>query len=123
MIPACVRLVMMARIAAKTRHLLGARNGLTTPCRLWTGAQSKGGKRPKSGPYGSVWIPGIGGVRVHVAVAWLSGLIPQPRVPEGFNLDHKCERTLCIAEDHLELIPKEVNQALRWQRPKQRRAA
>lgn len=116
MIPACLRIVVAARIAEKQRLLIGSRNGLEKPCRLWTGAQSKGGKRPSSGPYGSIWIPGFNAVRVHVAVAWVAGIIPTPRVPEGMNLDHRCERTLCIEATHYELIPAEKNRALRWSR-------
>lgn len=120
-VPSCLRLVIAAKLAERERVLSGSRNGLKLPCRLWTGAQSKGGKRPKSGPYGSIWIPGVGGVRVHVAAAWVAGIIPTPRVPEGMNLDHGCERTLCIEHSHYELIPALDNQKLRWSR--RRRAA
>lgn len=118
MIPACTRILVAARIAQRERVLTGARNGLTKPCKLWTGAQSKGGKRPKSGPYGSIRIPGFGPVRVHVAAAWAAGLIDEPRLPEGMNLDHGCERTLCIEHDHYALIPALDNQKLRWSRRK-----
>lgn len=121
MMPACLRVLIAARLAAKERVLIGARNGLTRPCKLWTGAQSKGGKRPASGPYGSIWIPGVGGVRTHVAAAWVVGIIPSPRVPAGMNLDHRCERTLCIETEHYQLIPEIDNQKLRWSR--RRRAA
>jgi hypothetical protein len=120
MMAACLRIVIAARLAARQRVLIGSRNGLAKPCRLWTGAQSKGGKRPKSGPYGSIWIPGVGGVRTHVAVAWVEGLIAEPRIPAGFNLDHQCERTLCIEGTHYELVPALENQKRRWSR---RRAA
>ncbi len=116
MLPACLRIEIMAKVAARERVLLGARGGLVKPCRIWTGARSKGGKRPKSGPYGSIWIPGVGGVRLHVAVAWAVGLIPEPRVPAGMNLDHGCERTLCAEWTHYELIPAVKNQELRWSR-------
>lgn len=116
MIPACLRILIAARLASRERVLHGARNGLEKPCRLWTGAQSKGGKRPNSGPYGSIWIPGFGGIRTHVAAAWVAGLIPAPRVPAGMNIDHRCERPLCIEVDHFELIPAKKNQQLRWAR-------
>ena len=117
MIPACARIVVHTKLVARSHLAAGGRNGVPGPCRLWDGARSKGGGRPNSGPYGSVVIPGIrGGVRVHVAAAWAGGLIPTPRVPKGFNLDHRCERTLCIEERHFELVPAKVNQALRWSR-------
>ena len=115
MMPACLRIVVAARLAQRQRLLIGSRNGLEKPFRLWTGAQSKGGKRPNS-PYGSIWIPGFNAVRAHVAVAWVTGIIPTPRVPEGMNLDHRCERTLCIEDSHYELIPAEQNRSLRWSR-------
>lgn len=121
MLPACLRVLIMAKLAARERVLFGARNGLRKPCRLWTGAQSKGGKRPNSGPYGSIWIPGVGGVRTHVAAAWAAGIIPEPRVPDGMNLDHGCERTLCIEPEHYALIPALANQKLRWSRRRRAR--
>jgi hypothetical protein len=122
-LPACLRVLIMARIVARERVLIGSRNGVNGPCRLWTGARSKGGKRPSSGPYGSIWIPGVGGVRVHVAAAWVAGIIPEPRVPAGMNLDHRCERTLCVETNHYALIPAVKNRELRWSRRQQRRAA
>jgi hypothetical protein len=121
MIPACARIVVAAKLAARSHLTLAGRNGLRLPCRIWDGAQSKGGKRPKSGPYGSVVIPGIaGGIRAHVVAAWVAGKIPLPRVPAGMHLDHECERTLCIEETHLVLRPKLENLKLRWARPKGR---
>lgn len=114
--PACLRVLLAARMAEKTRRLLGARNGLAVPCLLWTGAQSRGGKRPSSGPYGSVWVPGVGGVRAHVVMAWIAGLIPDLRVPDGMHIDHLCERTLCVEETHFEVIPKLINIKRRWSR-------
>lgn len=119
-LPSCLRVLIAARLAMRERVLRGSRNGMPQPCRLSTGAQSRGGKRPASGPYGSIWIPGVGGVRVHVAAAWVAGIIPEPRVPAGMNIDHRCERTLCIEPSHYAVIPAVDNQVLRWSR---RRAA
>lgn len=116
----CMRILIATRLASRERVLVGSRHGLEKPCRIWTGAQSKGGGRPKSGPYGSIHVPGAGGVRVHVVVAWVAGLIPSLRVPRGMNIDHACERTLCIEPSHYRLIPAPDNQRLRWAR---RRAA
>lgn len=118
MIPSCARLIVAAKLITRSHVTLRARNGLSAPWRIWDGAQSKGGQRPKSGPYGSVCIPGVkgGGVRVHVAAAWVAGLIKEPRVPEGMHLDHRCERTLCIEDTHFELVPALVNLKRRWSR-------
>lgn len=120
MIPACLRLVVQAKLLQRHLVVHPAKPGFDKPCRLWTGAQSKGGNRPASGPYGSIRIPGFGPVRVHVATAWAFGLIPEPRVPEGMNVDHECERTLCVEHAHYAVIPAVENQKLRWTR---RRAA
>jgi hypothetical protein len=80
-------------------------------CRVWTGAKSRGGQRPWSGPYGSFWVDSEHNtVRAHVFAAFLAGKIPTLRVPLGQNLDHGCDHgTLCI--DCTELVPKGVNLA------------
>lgn len=121
MIHACARILVAAKLVASSHLALGGRNGVTGPCRLWDGAQSRGGAhkgRKAGGPYGSIRIPGFGkgGVRVHVAAAWTAGLIAEPRVPDGMHLDHQCERTLCIEAGHFELVPCAVNLARRWSR-------
>jgi hypothetical protein len=43
-------------------------------------------------------------------------MISAPRVPAGMNLDHQCERTLCVEPSHLSLVPAMINQKLRWSR-------
>jgi len=89
------------------RHLKRMPDG----CRIWTGAQSRGGNRPYSGPYGSFYIDREhNAVRAHIFAAFLAGKIPTLKVPEGFHLDHGCDHgTLCV--DCTELVPKEVNLA------------
>jgi hypothetical protein len=125
MIPACARIIVKLKLEQRSRVLFGARNGLKKPCRYWQGARSKGGKRPGSGFYGSIRIPGVpgGGVRAHVAAAWVAGILKEPRVPEGRHLDHRCERSLCIEDDHFELIPSLENIRRRWTRRAERKAA
>lgn len=87
------------------------------PCRVWIGAQSKGGRnqkgrsRSRGGPYGSFGVAGRV-IRAHIYAAFRAGIIPGFRVPEGMNVDHRCKNTLCCA--HLELVPVAVNQARRW---------
>lgn len=80
-------------------------------CRVWTGAQSRGGQRPYSGPYGSFYIDREhNAVRAHVFAAFLAGKIPSLRVPAGHHLDHGCDHgTLCV--DCTELVPIAVNLA------------
>lgn len=104
------------RIAAEARflRLLEVKpNG----CRVWTGALSRGGNRPKSSPYGSFRVNRALVVRAHVFAAYVSGLIADLRVPCGMNLDHECPEhgTLCI--DCIQLIPATLNRQLAHSRP------
>ena len=108
----CYLLALEARFM---KHVEVAPSG----CRVWRGTQSRGGKRPSSGPYGSFYIDREhNAVRAHVFSAFLDGKIPSLRVPSGHNLDHHCEHghgTLCL--DCIKLVPEEVNRELRWTRP------
>ena len=113
---ACLKILIHARLLIGARRLEGSRNGNIVPCRLWCGGQSRGGQRPKSDPYGSIWIPGHGTVRTHVAAAWVAGVIPGLRVPAGMHLDHTCERPLCIEPSHFDLVPGRLNLERRWTR-------
>lgn len=118
MIPACSRIVVAARLLDNSHPALASRCGAEGACRIWDGARSKGGKRPSSGFYGSVRVPGVkgGGVRAHVAAAWVAGLIVAPRLPAGLHIDHLCRRSLCINPDHFEIVPAAENIRRRWRR-------
>lgn len=90
-----------------------------SPCCLWKGGRSRGGDRwSEKGWYGT-FNPGgivVGGVRAHVYIAWLFRMIPQSlpmRVPLGMNLDHRCQRSLCVNPRHLELVAASENQLRR----------
>lgn len=124
-ITACAMLLAIPRFLAKTEVTASG-------CRIWTGAQTKGGlgkykvrkcngktrlkgkPRPndKNPSYGKFWVgPGKKDtVQAHVFAAWLAGKIQTFRVPNGFHLDHHCEHgngTLCM--DCTELVPAAVN--------------
>jgi hypothetical protein len=98
------------RFLSKTTHCP------TTGCLLWIGGRSRGGDRWSEKAWYGTFNPGgvyTGGVRAHVYIAWLLGLIPDElpmRVPAGFNLDHTCHNALCVDPWHLELVPAIVNQ-------------
>jgi hypothetical protein len=90
-----------------------------TPCCLWTGGKSRGGDRWSEKAWYGTFNPGgevKGGVRAHVYIAWLFGLIPDLRVPTGMNLDHRCVQALCVNPMHLELVPKLENQQRKTRR-------
>lgn len=107
----CRILLLESRFLAKTARGEGG-------CLIWTGAQSVGGQRPSSGPYGSFWVgSGISAVRAHVWAAWRAGIIPSLRVPIGKHIDHICTNTLCVDAEHFELVDAEINLTRRWTRP------
>lgn len=91
-----------------------------TGCWDWIGGNSRGGKkkdRPTNSQmvYATFW-DGSKGVRAHVWIAFQFGIIPEPRLPEGMQLDHLCENSLCVSPWHLELVQKEVNNERRFNR-------
>lgn len=87
-------------------------------CALWLGAQSRGGQRKSlKSTYGSIAIADRGPVvRAHVFVAFAFGIIDDLRLPPGLQLDHTCERSLCLNPGHLELVTSTVNLERRWRR-------
>lgn len=99
-------------------------------CVLWKGGKTAGGgkiarplgrprkKAPRvgrGGPYGSFNVGyKKGTIRAHIFSAYVKGIIPTLRVPEGHHIDHTCENTLCV--ECLELVPSKVNLERRWRR-------
>lgn len=83
---------------------------LDNGCMIWIGGQSFSGgqdKRARGGPYGSFRVSEqFGTKRAHIVWAWLTGKIPEPKVPEGYHLDHTCDSgTLCVCCTTLLTIP------------------
>lgn len=103
-----------ARFEAMTRPL-------SCGCVEWIGAKSRGGGRTGTfyGTFNSKPVTKYP-VRAHVWRAWRSGIIPTLRVPEGRHLEHRCNFTLCVNEEHLELITFRENIARMWERRRQR---
>lgn len=108
-------LLAILRFERKCQHMP---NG----CRVWTGAQTAGGrgKGPRGGkakgknggggPYGNFWLGPTqkDTVKAHVFAAFIAGKIPTLRVPLGYHLDHDCDHgPLCV--DCTELVPDIVN--------------
>lgn len=93
---------------------------------MWTGGKSRGGERYSEQAFYGTFNPGgevTGGVRAHVYIAWVHGLIPSLKVPEGMNLDHRCHRALCCNPFHLELVEAGLNQQRRIDRAKEQKRA
>lgn len=90
-----------------------------TGCWHWQGGISRGGQRTKCScasqlPYGSFYVgrTALGRriiLRAHIFVAWAFGIIPEMRVPSGYELDHECENSLCVSPWHIVLRTKEEN--------------
>jgi hypothetical protein len=89
-----------------------ARNSvkLSCGCRIWTGKTG----RSRTGaeyPLVTVRLPGVAhpvNRRAHrIACELATGPIPY-----GFDVDHTCRQTLCVASGHLVAIPGPVNRGL-----------
>ena len=98
MMTGCERIALEARFLKFTKRL-------PCGCLVWTGAQSSGGNRKNGkhrntgGPYGRFYInKALNSKAAHVVWAWLQGIIPTLRVPEGHHIDHGCKSgTLCLS--------------------------
>lgn len=81
------------------------------PCRLWTGPTSGDGR---GGGYARMCLDGQT-VAVHLVMfTHHYGFIPGKK-----QIDHLCNRRLCIEEKHLEMVTHKQNQIRRDQRAKQ----
>jgi len=78
---------------------LNRRSAMVDECLVWLG--------PESGGYGTIYA--FGRPRgVHIA-AWMAMIGP---VPEGLELDHRCEQPLCWNVSHLQAVTHEENSRL-----------
>lgn len=83
-----------------------------TGCWVWEGAQSTGQAKgnERKCVYGTFWDSELKRpLRAHVWIAWRSGIILQPRLPAGMQLDHTCCNSICVNPGHLELVTREEN--------------
>lgn len=78
--------------------------GLTTPCRLWTGATS--GDSGRGAGYGRMSLDG-GTVAPHIAYF----VVEHGPIPPRKQLDHLCRRRLCVI--HTEMVTHKLNQKRR----------
>lgn len=84
---------------------------LPNGCWFWLGARSTGQDRkyhrPRK-PYGSFWYRGRV-IRAHrFAVECVAS--PPRECPPEHDRDHTCVFSLCVNPDHIEVVPKAVNQ-------------
>lgn len=85
---------------------LAARTVRTDRCWYFTGCNQGRG-------YGSIWTD-HGMVLVHrLAYELAAGPIA-----DGMTIDHTCETKRCVRPDHLQVVTRAQNTALRWTRAK-----
>lgn len=77
---------------------------LPNGCWYWMGARSRGKGNRKW--YGSFRL-GHRTVRAH---RFASEVLGGQKCPPGYHRDHRCHFSMCVNPDHLEVVPKEVNQ-------------
>jgi hypothetical protein len=90
--------IIRAKIAAQVQIV---DMGFETPCHVWTGGDSGGGR---GGGYARMWLDGQV-VAVHI-VAWVNerGYLPGKK-----QLDHLCRVRRCVNLDHLEPVTHRQN--------------
>lgn len=104
------------RIAEKVRaRVRVVESGLVTPCWVWTGPDSGGGR---GGGYARMNLDGQT-VAVHI-VMWTNehGFVPGRK-----QLDHICRNRLCVNPEHLELVTHKRNQRRRAHAQREMREA
>lgn len=86
--------------------------GYNTPCYIWTGSNSQ---QKKGNPYGRISILGCT-TAVHLYL-WKRFNGP---IRKKYQIDHKCNNTLCVRLDHLQMVTNLKNQRLRASRAKEK---
>lgn len=87
---------------------------LESGCWFWTGARSRGQGNRRW--YGSFSYRG----KVIRAHRFASEEIGGQTCPPGHHRDHKCHFSMCVNPDHIEVVPKEVNQQRKMERKRDR---
>lgn len=121
-------LATLERFYSKT-ECLNTPAAFLGPCLMWTGAKSRGGLRKwiQKNQYGNFhvtlpWPKGKrrpkrgrfsrgGGLRVTYKAHRFAYEVIHGPIPEGWEPDHQCSRTLCVSTAHLLLKYKGVHQA------------
>lgn len=85
---------------------------LPNGCWFWTGGRSRGKGNRKW--YGSFRVGKIT-VRAH---RFASEVLNRHPCPPGHDRDHTCCFSLCVCPDHIEVVPKQVNQQRKIERAK-----
>jgi hypothetical protein len=89
---------------------------LPNGCWFWSGARSRGKGNRRW--YGSFRI-GKTSVRAHRFSCEVIG--QKGPLPDGHDRDHTCVFSLCVNPDHVEYVPKQVNQERKVERRREAR--
>jgi hypothetical protein len=99
---------------ADVRRFMSYVEVLPSGCWLWTGARSRGKGNKKW--YGSFRL-GRRTVRAH---RFASEVLGHHECPDGYDRDHKCELSLCVNPECIEVVLKLVNGRRRTERRRNR---
>jgi hypothetical protein len=77
---------------------------LPNGCHFWTGGRSRGKGNKKW--YGSFWFRGQS-IRAHRFSCEVFG---HKHCPPEHDRDHICEFSLCVNDEHIEIVHKDINQ-------------
>jgi HNH endonuclease len=83
-----------------------------TQCWNWTGAVVNG--------YGFMFLSWEDGKQTSIYAHRVALLLEGIEVPEGLEVDHLCENTLCVRPAHLDVVPHHENVQRRWDRRRRR---
>jgi hypothetical protein len=86
------------------KRFFGYVEKLPNGCWYWTGARSRGKGNRKW--YGSFRL-GKQTVRAH---RFSSEVLKGEECPPGHHRDHTCHFSMCVNPEHIEVVPKEINQ-------------
>jgi hypothetical protein len=89
---------------ADVKRFMSFVDKLPNGCHFWTGARSRGKGNKKW--YGSFRYKGKT-IRAH---RFAHDILGGKTCPPGYHRDHKCRFSLCVNLEHLEAVPREVNQ-------------
>jgi hypothetical protein len=95
---------MIAAAPADIARFMRFVDQLPNGCHYWTGARSRGGGNSKW--YGSFSIGGKT-VRAHRFASEVLGGNP---CPPGHHRDHRCNFSMCVNPDHIEVVTHDENQ-------------
>jgi hypothetical protein len=114
---------LLTATEADVRRFMSYVVPLPCGCWLWVGARSRGGgKNGQRVWYGSFRFkcPQTKKHRTVRAHRFASEVLGKKECPPGHDREHTCELSLCVHDDHIEIVTKAVNQERKVERRRAR---